>query len=55
MVVGIKDKKGESYKKQKEFNIDPTLIASYPAGHMLNETLFDGVTVLAVQGISKGK
>ena len=55
LVVGIKDKKGESYKKQKEFNIDPTLIASYPAGHMLNETLFDGVTVLAVQGISKGK
>lgn len=41
LVVGIKDKKGETYKKQKEFNIDPSLLASFPAGQLLNESLFE--------------
>lgn len=55
LVVGVKGKKADTYKKQKEFNVDSSLLASFPAGQTLNESLLEGVSTLAVQGISKGK
>ncbi|AKH32836.1 50S ribosomal protein L3 [candidate division SR1 bacterium Aalborg_AAW-1] len=54
LVVGIVGK-NDTYLKQKEFNISPELLESFPVGYVFDETLFDDGSMIAVQGVSKGK
>ena len=54
LVVGIVGK-NDTYLKQKEFNIAPELLESFPVWYVFDETLFDDGSMIAVQGVSKGK
>ncbi len=47
--------KNDTYKKQKEFNVSPELLESYPVWYVFDDTLFEDVTDVAVQWVSKGK
>lgn len=54
LIVGVIGK-NDTYKKQKEFNITPDLLESYPVWYVFDETIFDGVSELSLQAVSKGK
>lgn len=54
LVVGVVGK-NDTYLKQKEFNISPDLLESFPVWYVFDETLFEDGSDIAVQGVSKGK
>lgn len=54
LVVGVVGK-NDNYLKQKEFNISPELLESFPVWYVFDETLFEDGTTIAVQGVGKGK
>ncbi len=54
LVVGVLGK-GDSYRKQKEFNIDANLFETFPVGSTFDEQFFENGASVAIQGTSKGK
>lgn len=54
LVLGIIGK-NDTYIRQKEFNVSPELLESFPVWYVFDETLFEDGADIAVQGVGKGK
>lgn len=55
LIVGVMSKDGKTIRKQKEFNVTPELLETFPVGHVFDESFFEDESLLGVQGTSKGK
>lgn len=54
IVVGVFGK-NDKYRKQKEFNIAPELLDTFPVWYVFDDSLFEGNSEVSVQWVSKGK
>lgn len=47
--------KNDTYRKQKEFNVSPELLTSFPVWYVFDDSLFETLSEVSVQWVSKGK
>jgi large subunit ribosomal protein L3 len=53
----LKKEKGQKivYRKVQEYRVDDGFVSAHQAGSLLDLTLLDGISIIDVTGISKGK
>lgn len=53
----LKKEKGQKiiYRKMQEYRVDDAFVSAHQAGSLLDLTLLDGISIIDVTGISKGK